>query len=96
MLGHLTGSGGETTNNIKPSQGYRELLIVSTATTSQVMTIIIPAGASGWFSGSYYITDTDNAFYRVGVQASAIWLGLAYKSGGTDVTDATQIDVYYR
>lgn len=96
LLGHITGSGSETENNLVPPKGYKELLIVSTGSSTNTMTIHIPEGASGWFSGSYYITDSDNAFFRVGVQASAIWIGVSYKNGGTNVTDATQVDVYYK
>lgn len=96
LLGHLTGGGTETKNKLIPPQGYRELLIVSSCTGVNTMTIHVPAGASGWFSGSYYITGTDNAFFRVGVQETAIWLGISYQNSGTNVTDATQLDVYYK
>lgn len=96
LLGHLTGSGSETKNNLIPPQGYKEILIVSTGSSMNTMTVHIPAGNSGWFSGSYYITDSDNAFFRVGVQASAIWVGVAYKNGGINVTNSIQVDVYYK
>ena len=95
-LGHLSKSGSYAQNYLVLPQGYRELLIYSTATSSQGMIVHVPAGVSDWACGSYYITPTDNAFYRVGLQNNRIWLGVAYKNGGTDVTDATQLDVYYK
>ena len=94
----LAGSATGTGNITIALSTCKELLAVSTATSPHNMTIHIPPVA-GYYCGSFFVTNTDNSFFRIRVQSTNVHLVVAYSctsEGTTDVTNSTSISVYYR